>query len=434
MTVTTSYTVPALQLRVPPLLSISATGLFLGLGCILYAVMSQPTPDSPGLTEVAIAACLAISALSAGAHHALNPMSLARRRPPWLLAGTVYLVYALSIPLVIGMMYGNGLKPIARDLAGLVFWALPVIYACLFTHPGQARMFKNIVIWALVVIGLCFSMRFLTALYTVTGTLTLAPSDPDILLELVNVPSVLFAALFLFGNGLVLVANDTLRHKVSGLLCLALASLPVLAGICALQRANMGALMAMSFLLLVLQVTGRPVRSLWSVGVISALVLIFAPSIQDILFLMIEKTRLVGFNMRFEEAEAIFIHMERYKTALVTGMGWGASFISPAAGFTEINFTHNFFMTHWLKLGLAGLALGTVYVFLLLKPVIRSALMTFKAGPDGTAREHDMVLALSVLFPVLINLFLYANHKSFDFGLLLLLAAILSPWGRIKSR
>ena len=385
-------------------------------GCLLYGLYSVPTPDNPGVVEIIIATLLGISIIASGALKLFSFVSLSNQRPYWMHAGITFMAFAITVPVITGIVHGNGGLAIIRDLIGLMFWLLPVFFAVSVFDKQKSADFCSIVTFSITAIGVLFSIRFLISLLAVTEKLTLAPAHPDIYLELVNVPSVLFAALYLTGHGLRKLQYD-FRDKITGMIYLFIGCLPVIAGISALQRANMGSLFILLFCLIAIQIYFRHKRSIWALIVLSIAITAIYPLLSDVISLMIEKTRLVGFNMRFEEANAILNHMARYSGSFFLGLGWGASFLSPAAGFIEINFTHNFFMTLWLKTGIAGLALGSLYVVALILPIFRQIL-------SGPTRQTHFIMTLALFLPVIINLLLYANHKSFDFGLMLLLCAL----------
>lgn len=419
------HSVPLFYLPVPSLFNMTASALFFVTGCALYALFSEPTPNDPGLPELLIAACLFSAILLTNNLARFSPCILSTNVPNFIKWGIIFVYSVFPLALTIGLLNGNTSSAIVRDIIGLTFWLSPV----LFINPHFQKNARLLVTGCLVLIGLCFSARFLISIYTVTGTLTIAPAHPEILLELVNVPSVLFTALYLFGLGVVHLQYDA-PSRSKGLLYLGLSALPITAGICALQRANMGSVVLLGGALVLLQIWRRPGKSLWSIGALAICIAMIWPLFWEVLALMIEKTRLVGFNMRFEEAEAILKHMYEINTmSLLTGLGFGAGFVSPAAGLVEINFTHNFFMTLCLKFGIIGLVLGTLYILSLVYPIAHQII--FSALP-----QKRIVLLSAIILPVLVNLFLYANHKSFDFGLLLLLAVLTGaePLNRSKHQ
>ena len=398
------------------------------LACVIYALSSRPTPESLGESEFAIMLALATTLCLSGGYHALNPLHLQRPHAPWFHVGVGFILFSLSLPLWIGLTSGAGggisITAILRDMIGLVFWILPLLL--LFSaKENNHKIFQNTLIAALLLIGICFASRFLWSLYQVTGGIFIAPAHPDILLELVNVPTVLFSALYLMGMGLRNLSTHHWRSVAIGIGMISLATIPVAAGICALQRANIGALAILTVGLFAMQFIIAPRRILFSSLICILALVILWPYVTETLTLMLEKTRLVGFNQRFEEAEAIFAHMDRLSPTMMFepylfGLGWGAGFTSPASGFIEITFTHNFFMTLWLKTGVLGMFLAGLYVWLILKSLAGSITGAIIKNKDISL----FVLGLAVFLPILVNLFLYANHKSFDFGLLLTLAAL----------
>lgn len=411
------------------------SGGFLLCAALLYAFASTPTPEQPGMIHLVIAMLVGASLITAGAPGAIQNIFHSGPRPLWIIFGGIFCAYALIIPLPLAMLNGNPSIAVLRDLTGLFFWLLPVLYLSGDDRFHFARHLKNFTLLACLIIGLAFSVRFLYALYTITGRLTLAPAHPDIPLELVNMPTVLFSALYLSASALIALQYKAPKTKLKGLGAAALAIAPVLAGIAALQRANLGGLAILCMLIVLILTFTRPLRLFWPLVLIGAAGFVTAPITPDIISLMLEKTRLVGFNMRFEEAQAVFTHLDHKNTAAlippsVTGLGWGASFISPAAGMSEISFTHNFFLTLYLKAGIAGFFAGGAFILALVLPLFgiffSSLRQTSSADFSKLAYlQKRMALILSLIIPVWVNLLLYATHKSFDFGLLLTLCACL---------
>ncbi len=61
-----------------------------------------------------------------------------------------------------------------------------------------------------------------------------------------------------------------------------------------------------------------------------------------------EKTELVGVNMRWQEAAAVFDRLGDNFWAILFGRGWGATVASPAVGGMTVNFTHSLLTSYWL--------------------------------------------------------------------------------------
>lgn len=83
-------------------------------------------------------------------------------------------------------------------------------------------------------------------------------------------------------------------------------------------------------------------------------------------------------------------------------------FSSPAVGGLEVNYTHSLLTTMAMKGGAAMFAL----CLLVLAGAVYEIFLIFQSDKNG---------GFALFWPLLIPAFLYASHKSLDFGLILLL-------------
>ena len=112
--------------------------------------------------------------------------------------------------------------------------------------------------------------------------------------------------------------------------------------------------------------------------------------------------------MRLMEWQAVLSQIDSNTLTALFGKGWGSAFFSPAVGNVPVTFTHSLLSMYLLKIGIFGTALLCAYFTSLL----------YQAK---TNIAQSPFLFLTLLFPFLIGIFLYANFKSLGFGIILLM-------------
>ena len=196
--------------------------------------------------------------------------------------------------------------------------------------------------------------------------------------------------------------------------------IPLSAMMIDVQRATVSAVFLNAALLLTLLLLYRPKRSVLPFVVIIACAGFAYPALQDITQSLAAKTAQVGLNMRVQEILAVIEAIQGHIHSTLFGLGWGSSFHSPAVGGLDVTFTHSLLTYMLLKTGFAGLGLTILYIGLALQKISR---LFF----------HDPVRAAVLIWPVLIPVFLYASHKSLDFGLMLLLVLLWTDSKRLSA-
>jgi hypothetical protein len=285
-----------------------------------------------------------------------------------------------------------------------LFMMLPVFMVGVLRADARAPL---CVVVPTLFVGVAFAVRGLLG------------SDP--LYYVVNMPSVLMAGIFFAGMALsVLVERFSVRALglASGFGVLACVVMWPVA--LTQQRASVGV-----FVLALMVIGARlawfhPKRMAVVIVPIVVAVFMVAADLSVVVAEMARKSDVVGFNMRFEELAAVWEAVSARPLSLVFGLGWGGQFESPAVADIRVNFTHSLVSSVLLKTGLLGMGFAGLYFY-------------------GLARlwwlyaRGQIVLALAVLFPVLIDVFLYASFKSLDFGLVLLVLVSLSCVHDAKS-
>jgi hypothetical protein len=379
---------------------------------LLYALCGTPTPDAPGPAEAAIGLLLLCAV---GPRRALAALAPPLRGPGWRRAGWLLLAYGLSVPLAAGAVSGHAPVNILRDVLPFLFLLLPLFAAPLFAGPGREAR-RRLLCGLAAFAGLAFAARVagpaagrLAAALAGGGLPRLASADP---FYLVNAPTVLFAAVFLFGAaGAALYRNPGFTGHIKAALGVALGTVPLAAMALVGQRAGCGWFCLAILLLAAIGLVRNPARALWPAVLLAALAALAWPDISLLAQGLARKTVEVGVNSRDSEAAAVIRLLQDSAPAALFGKGWGATFASPAVGGVTVNFTHSLITSFWLKAGLAGAGLALAYLGL----ICRGLWPVLRARP---------VLALALAGPLLIDILLYASFKSLDFGLILLLAAV----------
>lgn len=390
-------------------------GLFL-LALLIYALFSTPTPDHISLTEILVLAGILLAVNASGIMQAAGVCP--DTRPLWLFPARLLLLFGFSVPLLVGLAQGHPVSLILRDLVPFLFLLLPLFLSASFMDRAPlSRLFP----YTLCVMGIVFVLRVIIAFFIPDGSQNFQIGympDPH---NLVNAPTVLFAALFMTGlGGISLIKARSWKDMLIAFICFAL-TLILLVGMAGIgQRAHIGVWACGTLCGLGLLAWWRPL-GLWRVGAMALLAgILFWPFASDLLTGLAQKNAVVGLNNRLEEAQVVWESFRGQPASLLLGHGWGATIISPAVGPDPVNYTHNLFTTYLLKGGVLGMALVALYLLTLGAGIWR-ILWVYPVG------------ALAVAGPFLIDITLYASFKSLDFGLLLALIALWTrcpPQGR----
>lgn len=376
--------------------------VFLFSMCLIYAIFGSPTPDRFGIVEAVLGILLA---LSIGVTHLRGLLVRSAGHRFWKSAAQIFLVYGVSVPLLVGALSGHSLLSMLRDIMPFLCLFLPLF--CLPVIRARPRYFRTTLL-GIILIGLLFGLRSLVMRFDTSCGFDLWCAEEG-LLYLENMPTVLFSCLFLLGSAITYVVRKlSLGHVLVFCGLVALALIPLVAMIFTLQRASIGALVLYVAYVYAYFFYKTPFKALRALvlGVIALYVVDISST--WVFASLWEKTRSVGLNMRPQEMAAVWEIVSSDPLTFLFGIGWGGQFNSPAVGGLSVNFTHNFFSSMLMKCGLFGLILCTAYIAGLLERLVR----VIKKNP---------VFGLALAAPILIDLTLYASFKSLDFGLVLLM-------------
>ncbi len=376
------------------------------LGAVIsYALLGSPTPDAPGFAEILVAVLLLVAAGVNGIYNALKP---GRRQLLWEGAGRALLVYGFAVSLAVGVLRGHETGYILRDAVPFLFLLLPLFLHDIFTRRPQ---YRNFFLFAVAFAGVVFALR---AAPEITGWWNPGTYSGE-LYYFANAPSVLFAALLLAGFGAQkLVQHFSLKTFFLCAVCFTFALIPLSAMTLSLQRASVGVFLIGMIMLTLAGLYRSPVRTILLLLVVAAASIPALPFLSEMKEVLVRKTGAVGLNMRSEELAAAWDEISTSPLSLLFGTGWGGTFESPAVAGIRVNYTHGLLSAMLLKTGLCGFLAGLAYLAGFAHILIR-------------ALRRNTVVVIALAGPIAIDVFLYASYKSLDFGLVLLLAAILAP-------
>jgi hypothetical protein len=378
------------------------------LGIILYALFSSPTPDDPGVIEGVIAVLVV---LGIGIPAFYESLVLRARPLFWQIPAWLLLVYGAIVLLPLGVMMGHDAGAIARDVPPLFFIVLPLLAAPLI---AQQPDFLPRLIFVFVVAGYIFALRGIFEADPFRGYAGITSTERY---YFANAPTVLFAAVFPVGWALSrFIRFLQVRDFMILILCMVLAMIPLLAMVVSAQRASLASAVFIYAIFALLALYRAPVRVLPLIVLGVLAVIPFMDMVLEIVQAMIHKTQVHGINKRGLEFAAVWNEISASITSMFFGLGWGATYQSPAVGGTRVNFTHSFVSGMMLKGGLVMAFMGGAYIMCMAVCVLQ-------------VLRRNAVLGLALAGPFLINVILYASYKWLDFGLLLLIitAAVASP-------
>lgn len=385
--------------------------LCLSTSLIIYALFGLPTPDNPGIVELAIGFLLICAVGFSGLSKAL--MFNAGNRF-WFALGQMVFIYGLVVSPLAGLFFHHGLGHMVRDILPFMFLLMPVLFTPYFQKQDDiaynVKALKNLMIF----LGSAFAIRAIFEHISQMFDVILIGRSGSELTYLANAPTILFASIMLFGASVHTLIQKALSIRTLcialGLMALGLITLTPMA--LTIQRASLlYCVLSMVFIFL-FYLRQAPLKTIILACLLFVFFYVFAVQlVLDLSALLWAKTRAVGINMRFAELKAIWSQIDEHPLTLLLGMGWGAGFKSPAVGEVYVYYSHSLLSSALLKNGIIGLLLVGTYISSLVYGLLRH----FKTHP---------LLCIALLGPIFIDVFFYASFKSLDFGLILLLSAL----------
>lgn len=362
---------------------------------LLYGIWGTPTPDAIGWLEITIGALLIFLCLPKlqdlkSIEHIKSDTGF------WLAAAGMF------SGLIMAGVAGNAPNAVTRDLLAFMFLLLPF-----WLSPYREDcIMRKLLISGSIFVGLSFSLRFLTSIDPLALANGTAFSDPHYS-YLANSPLVLFTALYMLYK-----VFEALHHNAINIVRIAAYALamaiPLLAMGVMQQRATLLCIAVYAVILSLWTLLTKPAKGVFILAIAATLSFSMWDALYELLIVLWEKTRLSGTNMRLMEWQAVLSQIDSNTLTALFGKGWGSAFFSPAVGNVPVTFTHSLLSMYLLKIGIFGTALLCAYFTSLL----------YQAK---TNIAQSPFLFLTLLFPFLIGIFLYANFKSLGFGIILLM-------------
>lgn len=372
------------------------------LALFLYALWGSPTPNNPDWVEATIATLL-ITAVGWNALNQNFSYALNAREEYWMLAAQIFFLYGVFVPLILAGINGWSPQIIVRDVIAFIFLCSPLFFFNFIKNKKMEALFFNLCL----LIGVLFAIRVLVPHFLLFRNTTE-------LLYLANSPLVLMSTIFLMVLAAYYVFQTISFNRVIKAIVIAgLASLPLMAMFIDLQRASFAALVLSTISLGLIGFVQAPKKMILPISLYLVCFFVF----QDYALALLDgvnlKTSQVGLNMREQELMAVWNTASESTLSLLLGQGWGSHFASPAVGYLNVTFTHSLLSYILLKTGLIGLCLCLVYFYFIFEKLVR----LYCSNP---------VKGNALIWPFIIPIFLYASHKSFDYGLLLTLILVMS--------
>lgn len=353
------------------------------IGIIIYSLLSSPTPDTFAWPEYIVSILFIGSVGIIGGWNAITqkdiPLNLSYHR--------LFLLYMISAPLIVGVMYGNNLSDILRDVIPVLCLILPLAF-----YKIKTQHLSTI----LTIAGGLFALRYIVPFLPISNII---PNEIP-LLYLANSPLVPLSAIIGF-SWVIDKQKILISKRLIGLLICVICFAAMAAMI---QRAPLILTSASCLILLGIYTSHKPLKSMIiGTGLVILLLPVF-PFFIELSDSIILKTMSVGFNNRIDEFTATLNEIS------IFGHGWGYLWQSPAVGYEWVRFTHNMFGYYWLKTGAIGAMLSIGFIYLWGKTTIK----TIKIQP---------AIGLAIITPLIIHIFLYTGFKTLDFALILTLLA-----------
>ena len=351
---------------------------------IIYALFSSPTPDHIGWVEWVIGGLLIVSV---GLKRPIKGL-IGRGLPLYLIGHRFFLFYMLTVPLALGVFYGNETPDVIRDFIPIIFLILPL---CFYAQP--VRLLEVAMVFA----GGLFALRYCASLIPEMAVIDLFTADTS-LLYLANAPLVSFAAIMGF-HWLTDTKNTSLAKRLVGGI-IAITCFAAMAAM--MQRAPIILTVLACVALLGLRTLHKPLQSMVIGAIIMVVLIPFMVLMTDIYTAIQAKTFIVGWNNRLEELAAAL------NQSSLLGLGWGSIWKSPEVADFWVRYTHNIVSYYWVKAGVIGGLLSIGFLVMWLWQNIR-------------LMRINTALGTAIFVPLIIHTALYTGFKTLDFALLLTL-------------
>lgn len=334
----------------------------------IYAGFSTPFPREVGFVEVLVGVLLVLLVGAKRMVQILTPRGIAgdvffREHR----ASIFFFYYMLFVPLVMSFALGWSLNDFIRDFIPFLYLCIPILVGSIMVKSRLDWGFW--IKWLLVVVGTLISLRF----FQDSGG-SLQDVGREFLFDgsyLSYDPAVTFTALFICLNvfdGMALNKQSLIKWLLLPLGLLAFASLAAIS-----QRAPLG----MSAVFIVIYVVYKYRRSPLALGLaVTGMIGFIILNTEQLLAVydqLYTKQKDVGENGKLGEWPVIADQLASSWHGLLFGDGWGALFHAPSTNGALESYTHSAFSYFFLKSGLVGMMLFSLYLFYFFKSIMRNA-------------------------------------------------------------
>ncbi len=373
----------------------------LSLSVLVYAIWSTPFPKNPGVPEMVVGLLLLASVGVREIAYASGGFLLWPKRGPLsqLLYGAF--LYLLIVPLVIGVFRGWDIVDVVRDVIPLGYLFFPLFLLPIFIQTK--RPMGMTLAWVLSWCGVIISVRFFLDI----GESPLAVGETILIdkLYLPYDPTVLFSAVFLL-----IMAFDHLHGRKSIVVAIASAvgGMLALASLVSIVQRGPIFLTAISLFVFVFMTASRSLVKGLVISVFGAIMLYMTwDQVVGAVGLISEKQGLVGMNEKDQELSAILAEISSSWHTLLTGIGWGGVFVSPASKLVRVSYTHSLVSYSVLKTGLLGTLAVGIYWWRIGGMLVPCVFKNY-----AVAAASSSVVVVGVLFQ--------PSYKTLTFGLIVL--------------
>ncbi len=431
-------------------------GVWLVLLAYSLVVFSSPMPAKITWLEIVMGSGL----LMGGILLAGSVIREARqqRSAKWCLGLTALLCL---FPLLVGLMRGNALSDMARDIFPFIFLLVVPILLTYSASSANRAAIRTLMVTILAFVGICSAIAFFVGALNLFGSMDQMVSKMrgglaqvvaeraaaqgaqgaqaelrqdkvsggiwaaqgeqaeftrTVFLKLYD-PAALFASIFLCAWGMVLMVGSW-RGWLPGMILAGVGAF-IAYGFMITGLRSYVALFVLAILMICLtQLRERKFYVRFLPVLIVASVLIW-PQIWAVLQLLWIKQQAAGTNGKAEEWLAVITTILAAPQTMLFGIGWGGTFENPILAETT-RFTHSMLSFYLLKTGVIGLGMLLAVIGLLLA---RSQ-KTVGSDPLDIPRQ---IFLVSCMPPLLIGVLFEPTYKMLSYGVILALFVLALP-------
>lgn len=380
-----------------------------------YAFFSSSTPDSLSLAEIIIA--IGLLTLT-GIKGFFVVTGLSFRYPNAikkdLFLENIIFLYLLYVPLMVGLLHGNKVVDILRDVIPLLY-----LFLVLFFYPilkQDYRLFINILTIFICAIGVVFSIRHISSIDTflaIGETINLGDKN-----YFVMDPAIIFASTFLLTYGIsILVLSSKQVAKGSIIFFLGIIAFSsILSTIVRAQIALVGFSLLVTVIILLMKAKLKQL-----IIVLTVILLFLCVPIKNLIGVYsfcTKKTIKAGvLNNRDAETSATLKAAATTKKNAILGKGWGGLVKSMATNGSYVRFTHCVYTYFILKGGFLGLLAIIAYSILIFRRVCVKNFIFMDM--------YKICLYLSIFNSLFLNAFLEPGYKMLTIGAIITILYLL---------